>query len=256
MNLTDAARVLVRFGDEVMDRPVSAGLADLVVESASPVRLFFSWPGKRNYEGSWWSSTVRAHVGFESLLERDFLMRADHDSAVVGIASQPLALLWPRGTDGVRGHVPDFFLRLRDGGGRVVDVRHPDRIGPAQRQFELTRRVCEEAGWGYEVFTGTAEPRASNLRWLSGYRQDRYAPDPAGVEAIMEAFGRPGTSMASGVRRAARALEADASAVQAQVLHLAHAGMLGVDLDEPLSTESLMAPAPQRADDVPLEAVS
>ena len=109
------------------------------MESSLPVRAFFAWPGKRNYEGPWWSSTVRAHVGFESLLERDFLMLADYDRDVVGIASQPFAVLWPRGTDGARGHVPDFFVRFRDGGGRVVDVRHADRVEAADRQFSLTR---------------------------------------------------------------------------------------------------------------------
>jgi hypothetical protein len=50
-------------------------------------------------EGSWWSSTTCSHVGFESLLERDFLMLADYDRDVVGIASQPFAVLWPKGTD-------------------------------------------------------------------------------------------------------------------------------------------------------------
>lgn len=67
------------------------------------MRSFFAWPGKRNYEGSWWSGTVRAHVGFESLLERDFLMHTDYDRAVAGIASQLFALQWPKGTEGARG---------------------------------------------------------------------------------------------------------------------------------------------------------
>src|SRR5687767_6610445 len=76
----------------------------------------FPWPGKRNYGGSWWSNTTCSHVGFESLLERDFPMLADHDRDVIGIASRPLAVLWPKGTEGARGHVPDFFVRLSDTG--------------------------------------------------------------------------------------------------------------------------------------------
>ncbi|MDQ0864918.1 hypothetical protein QF036_002499 [Arthrobacter globiformis] len=76
----------------------------------------FPWLGKRNHGGSWWSNTTCSHVGFESLLERDFPMLADHDRDVVGIASRPFAVLWPKGTERARGHVPDFFVRLSDTG--------------------------------------------------------------------------------------------------------------------------------------------
>ncbi|MDQ1593979.1 MAG: hypothetical protein QOH40_535 [Arthrobacter pascens] len=76
----------------------------------------FPWLGKRNYGGSWWSNTTCSHVGFESLLERDFPMLADHDRDAVGIASRPFAVLWPKGTERARGHVPDFFVRLSDTG--------------------------------------------------------------------------------------------------------------------------------------------
>ncbi|WAH96285.1 hypothetical protein [Arthrobacter sp. MMS18-M83] len=71
----------------MLDEPVVSAWTSLRLECSRPVRSFYSWPGKRNYEGSWWSSTMCSHVGFESLLERDFLMLADYDRDVVGIAS-------------------------------------------------------------------------------------------------------------------------------------------------------------------------
>lgn len=43
-------------------------------------------------------------------------MLADHDRDVVGIASRRFAVLWPKGTEGARGHVPDFIVRLSDTG--------------------------------------------------------------------------------------------------------------------------------------------
>jgi hypothetical protein len=76
------------------------------------------------------------------------------DPHVVAIAAQPLALLWPRGTPGQKSRVPDFFVRLSDGDGRLVAVRHPARVDAAAAQFDMTRRVCAEIGWHYEVFTG------------------------------------------------------------------------------------------------------
>lgn len=40
------------------------------LERARAVRDFFAWPGKRNYEGLWWSSSNHGLVRFESLLEQ------------------------------------------------------------------------------------------------------------------------------------------------------------------------------------------
>ncbi|WP_427017759.1 TnsA-like heteromeric transposase endonuclease subunit [Pseudarthrobacter sp. P1] len=240
--MTDGTRVLARLDGRMANAPLSGAVSSLVLESALPVRAFFAWPGKRNYEGLWWSSTVRAHVGFESLLERDFLLSADHDRDVVGIASQPFALLWPRGTRGSRWHVPDFFVRLRDGTGRVVDVKPAGRVRSAERQFGMTREACEAAGWDYEVFTGLAEPRASNLRWLGGYRQDRFAPEDAAAAALADSFA-PKASLAAGVRRASRALGADEGIVRAHVLHLLFTGALAIDLDTPLAQNAAVSSA-------------
>ncbi len=241
MNATDSVRVLARFETSMFDAEISRSVSSSRFESTLPVRSFFAWPGKRNYEGSWWSSTVRVHVGFESLLEREFVMSADHDRDVVGIASQPFALLWPKGTEGARGHVPDFFVRLADGSARVVDVRHPKHLASAERQFEMTREVCSQIDWEYEVFTGLMEPLASNLRWLSGYRQDRFAPSSTVTPAIMGAFS-PAMSFSAGVHHAARTLKLDTSIVQAYVLHFLFIGALNADLEQPLSLESELSP--------------
>lgn len=193
--------------------------------------------------------------GFESLLEREFLMLADHDGDVAGIASQPFALLWPKGTEGARGHVPDFFVRMADGSGRVVDVRHPKRVAAAERQFGLTREVCGQVGWLYEVFTGLAEPFASNLRWLAGYRHDRFLPPSSMVPVILEAF-IPGAPLAAGVQGAARTLGLDPAVVHAHVLHLLFVGALKADLEQPLSLESIVVPGRGPAWDAMLDAVS
>jgi hypothetical protein len=106
---TDRTRVLLRLDEATRTDDVSSELALLAVERAVPIRRFFAWPGKRNYEGLWWSNTVRAHVPFESLLECEYLMSADFDPHIVAIAAQPLALLWPRGTASQKSHVLDFL---------------------------------------------------------------------------------------------------------------------------------------------------
>lgn len=108
-NITDVTRVLSCVDGTVQNLPLSPDVGSVRPELATPIREFFSWPGKRSYEGLYWSSTNRRHVDFESLLEREYLMTADIADDVIAIAAQPLALLWPRGTQGQRDHVPDFF---------------------------------------------------------------------------------------------------------------------------------------------------
>lgn len=173
---------------------VSDDLSAEPLEKAQPVRDFFSWPGKRNYEGAWWCSTTRRLVRFESLLERQAITWFDFDKSLVGMSSQPLALLWPRGTVGPSWHVPDLFMRRLDGTASVVDVRPSDRIdADARRQFSRTRDACETVGWAYEIFTGLAGQVEANVRFLAGYRIDRCRPTDLEQTQLQRVFhgGRP-----------------------------------------------------------------
>jgi hypothetical protein len=236
VNSTDRTRVLLRLDGAIRNDDVSADLALHAVERAVPIRRFFAWPGKRNYEGLWWSSTVRAHVPFESLLEREYLMWADFDPDIVAIAAQPLALLWPRGRADHKNHVPDFFVRLSNGD-RLVDVRHPHRVDDAAAQFHLTRHVCAEVGWQYAVFTGLDAVTEQNVRWLAGYRQDRCAPTDDAFNAITNCFAQP-LPLGLGAHRVARSTGVPKDMALANVLHLLWRRQLSANLRSPLSLET------------------
>lgn len=113
---------------------VRASLIDLVgmlFELVNPVRGFPSYKRMRSFSGLWWSSTAGRHVGYESWLERDHPMLLDFDPAVAGISSQPFWLFWQDDAAGrCRSHAPDYFARLVDGRGLVVDCRPAERIKP------------------------------------------------------------------------------------------------------------------------------
>lgn len=237
VNPTERTRVLLRLDGTTQNDDVTADLALLSVERAVPIRRFFAWPGKRNYEGLWWSSTVRAHVPFESLLEREYLMWADFEPYIVAIAAQPLALVWPRGTTGHKNHVPDFFVRLSNGDGRLVDVRHPGCVDDAAAQFDLTRHVCAEVGWDYEVFTGLDPLTEQNVRWLAGYRQDRCAPTDDAFNAITSSFAHP-LRLGLGAHRVARTTGVPKDMALANVLHLLWWRQLSANLCSPLSLDT------------------
>lgn len=236
-NVTDATRVLACMDGAVQNLQLSPDIASVPIECATPIRKFFSWPGKRNYEGLYWSSTNRRHVDFESLLEREYLLAADNASDIVSIAAQPLALLWPRDTRGNRDHVPDFFVRLSNGDGRLIDVRSPKGAEKRAEQSTLTAKLCDEIGWEYEVFTGLPPELAHNLRWLAGYRHDRSAPPPEIAEAIEQCFAAP-VALRLGLDEASSRTGRSIELTTANVLHLMWRRKLSTDLTRPMSMSS------------------
>jgi hypothetical protein len=166
-------------------------------EDAPPVRSFPSVKGQRHFPGYRWSASTGRHVGYESVLERDHAMFLDFDATVVGFSSQPFTLCWRDGR-GRRRHTPDFFARLVDGTGAVVDVRADERIGERDAEaFAVTARACAQVGW---VFRRVGVPDAvwtANVRWLSGYRAPR-CHRPATAARLVEVFAEP-TPLFAGV---------------------------------------------------------
>jgi hypothetical protein len=169
-------------------------------ERVAPVRSFPSFRGQVSFPGLYYAATMDAHVGFESWLERDVAMMLDFDPAVVRFSSQPFWLVWAQ--DGERRrHVPDYFARLADGTGVVIDVRPDDRIEPRDAEaFAATGRACREVGWVFRRTGGPGAVLAANVRWLAGYRHWRcYRGEMAGL--LTGVFAEPKPLMA-GVREA------------------------------------------------------
>jgi hypothetical protein len=200
-------------------------------EWCRPVRSFSSHRGARSFSGLWWFSRSGQHVGYESWLERDHLMMLDADVKVVAVASQPFWLSWSAGQRRVR-HAPDFFVRLSDGSGAVVDVRPDDRIEPDDAaKFAASAQACASVGWGYRRVGGLPPLLAANLRWLSGYRHPR-CHDPVLAAALLATFAGQARLMtgAAGV--------GDPIAVLPVLFHLLWRGRLLADLTAPLGPDT------------------
>jgi hypothetical protein len=215
----------VGFVDEldVERRGPLAQLWHVRFESVEPVRRFPSYRGQRSFSGRWWCATTGTHVGFESWLERDHLMLLDRDAAVVGIASQPFWMSWPEGGRR-RRHVPDYFARLADGCGLVVDVRPDERIEPQDAAaFAATAQACAAVGWQYRRVGGLDPVLVANLRWLAGYRHRR-CRDTVVADALVGEFTEP-RPLAEGAAAAG-----DRLAVLPTLFHLLWAGVLHAEL--------------------------
>lgn len=164
-------------------------------ERARPARSFPKFREQRNFTGLYFSATMDAHVGFESWLERDVAMALDFDPHVVAFSSQPFWLFWLQAGDR-RQHPPDYFVRLADGTGLVIDVRPDDLIDPRDAEaFAATAAACAQVGWAFRRTAGPEPIMRANLRWLAGYRHRRC--DEQGVRGRLVAqFAEPQPMMA------------------------------------------------------------
>ena len=212
-----------------------AGCAGVRFEDGVPVRPFRWSRGQEHFPGWWWLAATGRHVGYESWLERDHLMLLDFDPAVTAVASQPFWLCWDDGRRS-RRHAPDFFARLADGTGVVVDVRADDRIGPGDAEaFDVTARACESVGWEFRR-VGTIDPvLVVNVRWLSRYRHPRCAGPPGVAEALRRAFAVPVPLLAGSAEAG------DRLAVLPVLFHLMWQRELAADLGSgPLDSSSMV----------------
>src|SRR6266536_836520 len=119
--IAGSAVVSVRRADQVVeDHPWSGAGVDLLA-AAVPWRTFRWHDGQRHFSGTYWCSTQRDHVIYESRLELAVLLLADFDPSVTGVFAQPF-LLRAEAVGVARKHIPDYLL-LTGTGPVVVDVK-------------------------------------------------------------------------------------------------------------------------------------
>ena len=198
--------------------------------AAAPWRTFRWVHGQRHYSGSHWSSTTGDHVIYESRLELTRLLYADFDVGVTAIVAQPF-LLAARIDGQVRRHVPDFLLQT-GAGPLVVDVKPAYLLDDPKVAFSLgwARKVVEDRGWSYEVWSEQPPVHLANVRFLAGYRRGCLF-DERLVETLRRA-DLDGVSIGEAIGSVAgwsRPL------VRAALLHLIWSQVVKVDLDTVLS---------------------
>jgi hypothetical protein len=138
-----------------------------------PWRTFRWRYGQKHYSGTYWSSTMRAHVVYESRLELTRLLYADFAPDVTAVFAQPFLL-----SATVDGHlqrrVPDFLVLREEDVPLVVDVKPRHLLTRPTVNFALgwARKVVLSRGWDFEVWSEPPEAELANLRFLAGYRRD------------------------------------------------------------------------------------
>lgn len=229
------AAVSIRRQDGTAEDRAWASTTARSIESAAPWRTFRWYMGQKHYSGTYWSAAVGDLVIYESRLELARLLFADFDASVRGIVAQPFMLRTV--VEGkVRRHIPDYFLATEDGP-VVVDVKPRRRLDDPVVAFSFawTRRVVEERGWRYEVWSEPPPAELENIRFLAGFRRE-WLFDP---ELLQEIRGADLDGVPLG--EAASCLPGhEEEHVRAAIHHLLWKHELCVDLTSPLESSTLV----------------
>ncbi|MEV5426887.1 TnsA-like heteromeric transposase endonuclease subunit [Streptomyces cellulosae] len=147
-------------------------------------------PSQRSIATWWWAATTGKHVGCRSMNVLAVAMLLDFNPSVTEFTAWSAKIKWrARGRE--RSVVPDFFVRTDQGATLVVAC--PPASGPSprwQRQQQVLRQACQEAGWELGMPRIPGPMALANLRWVSRYRHPRCG-DREVEQALKAAFRTP-----------------------------------------------------------------
>lgn len=123
----------------------------------------------------------RGHVaGFESSLERDWLICLDFDPDVEAILEQPFSLNYQLDGREFR-YTPDVLAQYRERGGRVpvvvFEVKPYDELrlefAKYRQRFKQMIRYCRDREWRFKIVTerDIRTPYLDNAKFLRKYRR-------------------------------------------------------------------------------------
>ena len=143
--------------------------------------------------GGYPSRKSAAMDGFESLLEKEFLMLLDFDETVEKFEVQPVRVPVPSVPV---GYVPDVLVHYRPDGqtGEVrrpllAEVKHTDDLKRHAKKyapkFAAAHLYAEERGWEFRtvIETEIRTPRLANLKFLREYRN--ITPSQAEIQQVI-----------------------------------------------------------------------
>ena len=127
-------------------------------------------------------------VGYQSLIERDFIYLLDFDATVTTYAEQPFSLHYKDGSK-QRRYTPDFSF-TRDNQTYLVECKHHDFMQPEKNRLKwaAARQWCDERGAVFVVVTEAAiraGHRLENVKLLTDYA--RYTVDESTKLTILQA---------------------------------------------------------------------
>lgn len=170
-------------------------------------------------------------VGYQSLIERDFIYLLDFDAAVTTYAEQPLSLHYKEGSK-QRRYTPDFSF-THNSQTYLVECKHHEFMQPEKKRMKwaAARQWCDEHGAIFVVVTEAAlraGHRLENVKLLTDYA--RYAVDESTQISILRAATNAAPQTVADLMTAVSPSHPQAAITP--ILHMVYHRLLFIPLDE------------------------
>lgn len=187
-------------------------------------------------------------MGFESLLERDYMILLEFDDAVERFEEQPLKIPVKKG---VKPYVPDILIHF-NGSDRqlrrplLAEVKHTSDLARNREKydpkFERVREYATDRGWDFRIVTekDIRIPRLSSLKFLRDYLHS--APEPWQADCIIDALqaeGRP-MSLDALLDRLCKG-DSERLRLVPAVWHMAAIQRIAIDLEQPINDKTRLS---------------
>lgn len=171
-------------------------------------------------------------VGYQSLIERDFIYLLDFDAAVTTFAEQPFSLHYKDGSK-QRRYTPDFSFTCH-GQTYLVECKHREFMQPEENRLKWSaaQQWCEARGAVFVVVTAAAiraGHRLENVKLLTDYA--RYAVDESTQIAILRAVTTATAPLTVADLMTAVSPSQPQTAIT-PILHMVYHRLLFIPLDE------------------------
>lgn len=191
-------------------------------------------------------------LGYESLLERDFMLLLEYDPTVERFEEQPVSMKYAGQQRGNIPYTPDVLVQFIASVARppeLVEVKHTSDLRKNEEKyrpkFAAAREYAEAQGWVFKIVTEVdiRTPLLSNLKFLRAYRNT--TSDTASINAVLLALDDAGGS--ASILKIQQYLREDATThlpAMATLWHMIATGQLHADLSKPLGNPTMIQARP------------
>jgi hypothetical protein len=190
-------------------------------------------PTRRSVSGAYMFHGKTA-IQYESTLERDFLIRFEHDRHVLTVTPQPCQLIFKADNGQCYPYTPDFHITFSNKKPWLIEVKPESEWRAHWREWlpkwKAAWRYANERGWVFHIQDESRirDQTFANLKWLDRYTRMHLTAMQS--ESLMAKVAAQGNLQAKAV----------APAEQAYLWHLLAVGRLDCDMTKPLSGETLL----------------
>jgi hypothetical protein len=201
--------------------------------------------------GSFASRKNRRMLGFESLLERDFMILLEFDEDVEGFEEQPVRIAVTGRERRRVSYVPDILIHYRETGARprkplLAEVKarrdlekHKDKYAP---KFSAAKSYAKERDWQFKVVDDSEIriERLPNLKFLREYHL--ISPASEDIQQVMEGIETAGGWVELEELLTIKCKDDDDRLNLLPVIwHLVAIGRIEVDIDTPFTDRTPLA---------------